>query len=528
MHRFSSPGAATIAAAALVLSACSDVNDSLSPDTPADIDAARIPAHAQGSPPDRAAIAAAVPEFGGVFLDDGAPTVYLTDTSRRPQVEGALSAWLAQEGYAPGQVRVRRGDFDYLQLSEWFEGLTRGAFAAGDVVFTDLRESENRIVVGVSTPGAEGPIRALASGLGISPEALVVEEAEPILALQSLQGTFDPMAGGIQIHFPGFLCTLGFGVGGGGTATHFVTNSHCTTTRGGVEGTPYWQPLSTSEPAQIGTEAADPAFFSGGGCPGGSVCRRSDAALIQLTGARAFALGAIARPLSLGSLDAQGTWAISEQRGGAVGTSCGLEGAIVFKVGRTTGYTRGRLRGSCIHVGVSGTNIVMLFQELVDRISPRDRQIVGSGDSGSPTFTELGGGDVRLEGILWGGNGPGSLWVFSPMPNIVAELGALNAVGGGSPPPPPPPPAGLNAAFSFDCSNSDTCSFDASASTGVGTLSYAWDFDDGSNGNGVSPSHIYGGAGDFVVELTVTDDNGSDTAMAAIACRQRGPNLRCK
>ena len=62
--------------------------------------------------------------------------------------------------------------------------------------------------------------------------------------------------------------------------------------------------------------------------------------------------------------------------------------------------------------------------------------------------------------------------------------------------------------------------FDASASSdadGVIT-SYAWDFGDGTTGSGVLANHTYEDAGEYIVTLTVTDnDNGSGRASITIA-----------
>ena len=51
--------------------------------------------------------------------------------------------------------------------------------------------------------------------------------------------------------------------------------------------------------------------------------------------------------------------------------------------------------------------------------------IVQGGDSGSPVFTDESGGSVKLLGGLWGGNQSGTQFVYSPIDNIRAELGAL-------------------------------------------------------------------------------------------------------
>jgi len=74
--------------------------------------------------------------------------------------------------------------------------------------------------------------------------------------------------------------------------------------------------------------------------------------------------------------------------------------------------------------------------------------------------------------------------------------------------------------------------FNSSGTTGPSgqTLSYAWNFGDGTTGNGVSPTHSYSSAGSFTVSLTVTDSvGGSSTAtttatiLAAPVANPGGP-----
>jgi PKD repeat protein len=63
-------------------------------------------------------------------------------------------------------------------------------------------------------------------------------------------------------------------------------------------------------------------------------------------------------------------------------------------------------------------------------------------------------------------------------------------------------------------------SLSGAGSTDDGTITaYAWDFDDGSTGDGVEVTHIYSAAGTFTVTLTVTDDGGltaSDTVVVTV------------
>ncbi len=60
------------------------------------------------------------------------------------------------------------------------------------------------------------------------------------------------------------------------------------------------------------------------------------------------------------------------------------------------------------------------------------------------------------------------------------------------------------AVFSSSCT-SLSCTFDASASTDDGPLTYTWTFGDGATGTGVAPVHAYTSAGVYAVNLTVTD-----------------------
>jgi len=58
--------------------------------------------------------------------------------------------------------------------------------------------------------------------------------------------------------------------------------------------------------------------------------------------------------------------------------------------------------------------------------------------------------------------------------------------------------------------------FTADSSTDAdGTIAlYAWNFGDGSSGTGITATHKYTAAGDYVVKLTVTDDDGATDTIA--------------
>jgi hypothetical protein len=267
-------------------------------------------------------------------------------------------------------------------------------------------------------------VRSAVARLGVPSDAVVVEEVEPVRLAATLRDRVRPVVGALQINFdppgtPGFsfVCTLGFNATRNGQRS-FITNSHCTNTQGGNESTPYWQPTQGVAPTRIATEVADPAYSTGGvGCPSGRRCRRSDAARARYASGTTSTLGRIARTSGAnnGSITITGNFTITAE-------GSAIAGQQVHKIGRTTGWTRGAVSGTCVNTNVAGTNITQLCQTWV-------LAGVAGGDSGSPVFRRQGTtNNVTLVGILWGGgvlSDGSTLYVFSPISNIEMELGAL-------------------------------------------------------------------------------------------------------
>src|SRR6266513_2948098 len=334
-------GFAIIAAAA----ACSDSSPTTGP--------APTPMNQAQQAPDMAALTRALPGFGGLFVDHGVPTVYLTDLRQQSLAERLLGGFARARGAAG--VRVLAGRFAYGDLDKWFQQVSNEALAQRGVVFVDLDEAANRVLVGVERGASHANIHALAARLGVPAEALTVRDADPIYPVATLQDQVRPVVAGLQINFPGFLCSIGFNAVSNGQNS-FVTASHCTTTQGGVEGTQYWQSLSSQPNSFIGTEVADPAYVRSKGrnspCPKGRRCRLSDASRA------AYAAGV---PFTI------------------VGEGGEIAGDVANKVGRTTGWTQGIITNTCVNTGVSGSNIVQLCQNFVSAG-------VGGGDSGSDVF----------------------------------------------------------------------------------------------------------------------------------------------
>jgi hypothetical protein len=412
------PGLA--AGAALAISACQENS------TPTSPDAGLVPATARVSQgpelPSAAEFDRQVPGFGGFFLDrDGTPTVYLTRGASRAPAERVLAGYLAARGISTAAVHVAEARYGWKQLERWQESATVEALALPGAVFVDNDETTNRVLVGVEDLGATGRVRAAVARLGIPDDAVIVQRADPIRQLATLRNVVDrPVRAGVQINFPGFLCSVGFNATSG-TQKSFITASHCTTTQGGVESTPYWQPLQSTAPTKIATEVSDPVYVKGGtGCPSGRKCRVSDASRAAYVNGANQALGRIARTSGAnnGSLSIVGSFSITSDDCKATLGGCLAVGTRVNKVGRTTGWSAGNITNTCVNTGVSGSTIVQRCQTFV---SAR----VGGGDSGSDVFRVTSSTNVKLAGILWGGNSAGTQFVYSPLANVVRDLGAL-------------------------------------------------------------------------------------------------------
>lgn len=397
-------------AALSAVAACSDQNQPSAPDMPTDL------ARAQGQSDDANALARSVPGFGGFFYDaQGHPTMYLTSSTARGAAERALAPYLQRHGLASSQIQTRPAAHSWDQLERWHGRVSPSALAIRGAVYVDADEALNRITVGAER-GAVGQVRASLARLGLPADAVMVQEAAPVTfavgaprpkpGTLSLQGRVRPIVAGVQINFPGFLCSLGFNISGG-----FITASHCTNVQGGNDGTPYWQPLQSTDPVKVATEVADPNYTSGGTCPAGRRCRRSDSAKASYANGIAATLGGIAQTARIGrSLTITGQWTVT-------GESVATVGQVVNKVGRTTGWSQGQVTNTCVDTNVSGSDITQLCQNFVSAT-------VGSGDSGSPTFAITSGNNVTLVGILWGGSGSSS-FVYSPMANIHTDLGSF-------------------------------------------------------------------------------------------------------
>jgi hypothetical protein len=312
-----------------------------------------------------------------------------------------------------------------------FAAVSPEIMALPHTVFAARDEAANVLVFGVENANAAFAVATALSRRGVPASAYRVEITEPIhFAIDNLRSRHRPTVGGLQIHWSNYVCTLGFNVLHS-AGRSFITNSHCTEQQGTTGNTAYFQPSSSVDSSPIAYEADDPSYFKGGVCSRGKNCRYSDASRALYQSGASSTVGSIAKTSgpNNGSLAVTGTFEISAQENSTTRFDVG---ATVNKVGRTTGWGQGQVTNSCTTVNVSGSNIQLLCQTLVQRSGS---VIVQGGDSGSPVFTITSGDKVKLVGILWGGNSSGDLFVFSPLKNIQDELGAVTATSSGTAPP---------------------------------------------------------------------------------------------
>ncbi len=263
--------------------------------------------------------------------------------------------------------------------------------------------------------------RALQGALGIPVEVVEIVKTEPVTFTGSLQDTWRPVLGGIQVEwtddvfFVDKICTFGFvasrnGVGG------FVTASHCTTNQGAVDSGGVWHQATAGFchcSNNIGKETVDPPMFSGGSCPSGRICRHSDASFATLDTGVTRSRGFIART-ALGSTTWNGTntYRITSSDIPTVGETVNLEG-------RTSGRLNGSVTGTCVTVNISNSNVTILCAAKASMTSQE-------GDSGSPVFRINSGTDVFLQGLEFAGGGSTMYYSTINEIQLSGELGTLS------------------------------------------------------------------------------------------------------
>ena len=454
-----------------------------------------------------AEVASQVPEFGGLYVsDDGMLQVVFTDTSPNV-VEAARQAVI--EVFGP--ERIRRGGFHpvlgkygFLQLHD-MRARIRNVLALPGVVLLDTDERANRLKIGLSDITAQAEVERRLAALNIPLDAVLFEERAPMRMFNSPdpQDRIRPVVGGLQISVNGHAdCTIGFvrrsGVDG------FVTASHCSATMGTVDGSAYHQPdpAAPMTPSNfIGTETFDPPFLPGGSCPAGRRCRFSDSTFVAMAQGITGHQGQIVNP---SDPNFPGNFSIQAD-------TLSLSGDSVMKVGRTTGYTGGKVDSTCVDLiefdsKGNDTGITLLCQNV-------GLVFAAPGDSGGPVFQYPGGSDpynVLLAGVLWGADG--KHLGYSPLAMVQAELQLGSSFTDVDHPPVAAITSPLNNAV-IPYGGLSSVTFNATATDfeqGPNCCTFSWESDkDGFMGVGASRPFFFFSPGPRKVTVTATDSSGN-------------------
>lgn len=317
------------------------------------------------------------------------------------------------------EIVLRQGEFGFIQLASWRDQVGEELLDVEGVIFIDVDEAKNRLVIGIQDAGAGSRAAAKLAQRAIPAAATLLENTAPPVFESTLRDPIRPLQGGIQIAFSNYNCTLGWVTTlNDGTQT-FLTNSHCTDVYWDNTGTAFYQP-DNSPTYFVGTEYRDPnskrcGFFSVDNC------RYADVAAVAIDRGTTFQRGYVARP----TYDAYGRGGVGSIEINAnnpqfqvVGkASYPSTGQYMDKVGRTTGWTYGEVSKTCVDVRIE-TYRNLLCQEYAKYGS-------AGGDSGSPVFLWHGDNTITGYGIHWGSTGDGAYAIFSPMGGIEKDVGSI-------------------------------------------------------------------------------------------------------
>lgn len=363
--------------------------------------------------------------YGGHFLDEqGNLVVYLVHAAQESRARQLLAPVLnarplsARKAFlaSQGSVIVRKANFTFPQLARWRDLVTHQVLGKEGVVFTDLDETRNRVVIGVSTLRGRMEAAQVLRTYAIPPQAIAYVEATPVVPELTLQERFHPLRGGFKIASAVRDCTLGFNAIRDGEDV-FLTASHCSSHFWWPDDTRFYQPTNGS--GLVGREIHDPAGTS---C-GATQCRWSDAAVVRRDVDVSGDFGYIARTSGWATgLGSSGSITVDPNNPRMKITSEYAFPVVndeLDKIGQATGWTFGTVHATCVDIFTHRPQLGRAWcQDLT-----RDMH-TAPGDSGSPMFV-WEDSTVRLAGLHRGRmtyEGT-DVAIMSAMWNIRADLG---------------------------------------------------------------------------------------------------------
>jgi len=371
--------------------------------------------------------------FGGYFYDEeGNLVAWLVDPSEEARARSILEGVVKQRDLSAherntGRIVFRRAAWSFQDLSAWRDRATHPVLDISGVEWTDLDEAQNRLVVGISSAAVRGRVESVLRQQDVPLAAVLYEESSRASDELDLRDYKRGIEGGYQIQRQdGGTCTLGFNAYWGSTAS-FLTNSHCTAVVWGSTSTNMYQNDTSPASNQVGVELFDPTPWSCG-LFGLIRCRWSDAAIILKRSSVSWSYGKIARTTFWGfGAGNSGSIVVDAKNPSMtiIGEYSFPTGGEMFdKMGRTTGWTYGFVKKTCVDMNKTSYAGPGLGRILCNDWTSYHS---GSGDSGSPVFRWYGS-TVRLAGLHWGSitSGGTRYGIISAMWNIEKDLGALS------------------------------------------------------------------------------------------------------
>jgi hypothetical protein len=383
--------------------------------------------------------------FGGMYVDPDKDTLYIWVVPGQEmtpaQIKQAIGNVFGPDTPPETNLVILDAQYSFQQLLSWQDYSDSEIFSIPDVVSMAIHHTTNRLEIGASTHEARKAVKARLNDLGIPLHAVEIVHEDPLRPAAdekctSLQSKCRPVVAGLQIQTRKGNCTLGFSATGMGDDkkeySGFVTAGHCANQEYHNTGTLYYQ-NQVADGNKIGKEANNPPLVPGpweyndrNKCFKGEKCRLSDTLFAKYEGdldvGKDVKVGFIARP-KLGTTDWNGA---DYFRIVAPGKS--VEGETISKVGRSTGWTEGKVLRVCATARFFALKQAFLCQN-------RSDLPFQEGDSGGPIFictdstkpcSKSEVFDVFLLGILSNGNSSHMYYSdISLIQNEKTELGKL-------------------------------------------------------------------------------------------------------
>lgn len=352
---------------------------------------------------------AQIPGFGGMFRDAaGRAVIYLRDLPQANAAVGTIRSMAATLNVEPGfarqlaegrDIEVRRGLFAFSQLVDWQRTVAAATVRLNGFISVDADESLNQVRVTIADDVSPIPFQDAVAALGLPASAVKLETGPRPQLLNNLRDRWRPTEGGMMImNQNSARCSIGYNVTTyAWNETGFLTASHCApgSIGAGATGGSMYQSIVTSNDF-VGTILLNPAYTRTDPECAGLPCTEADVMFVQYSNTsipakRVAATSYVGTNSGAGSIDRIGYWNYIRPVPGQ------YVGMTADKVGRSTGWTRGTVAGTC-EVFNAGNEVVLCSNRVTGMRA-------GQGDSGSPVFYPLVNPDpLYTMGILFAGS----------------------------------------------------------------------------------------------------------------------------